>query len=62
MERLGPMQLLDEQGPFLDLGVGRQHPHPEAEGAAGDLTADAAEADDEQRFARELVQDDLVSP
>ena len=58
VEGVGPVQFLDEQRPLEHLRVGGQHAHAEGEGPAGDLAADAAQPDDQQRLAQQLVEDD----
>ena len=61
VEGIGPVQLFDERRAFEDLGVGCQNSHAERGGAAGDFTADTAQANDQERLARELVEDHLGS-
>ena len=52
------MQLFDEGRPLEDLGIGGEHAHAEGVCPAGDLGADTAQGDDQQRLARQLVEDD----
>ena len=52
------VQFLDEQRPLQDFGSVSKDPHAECRGSAGDLAADASQADDQDRLTHELVEDE----
>ena len=57
-KRIGPVQLFDERRSLENLRVGGKDAHAECGGPAGDLAADTAQGDDQERLARQLIEHD----